>query len=336
MTDPGHTVTGADEVAAYVAAVRDALADLPPRERDELLEDLSAHLMEVVSEGDLPLWNRLGPPWEYAAELRATVRPADGPAKSQRVRQLTLWGRQLREQLGKLDLKLGPLLGYERVSEFARLLVPAWWVLRGYLVAMFVVMVLEDTARPGLLPRLSESTLVGVAILLAFVIGSVWLARREQRFPRWPRRGIYVGSVLLVLFGISQFAMIDAHERRWYGPSYVYSEYDPFADVIDVVPVDPDGRVLTDVRLLDQDGRPIDIGWDNCELDYDSYEFDSSGRRFIQYPRCQENLLWWDLLPPSGEAATPSPEAGSPTPEAGSPTPTLPEVGSSGPPSPTD
>src|SRR5690606_36476564 len=49
VTESRHTATGADEVAAYVAAVRDALADLPPRERDELLEDLTAHLTEVAA-----------------------------------------------------------------------------------------------------------------------------------------------------------------------------------------------------------------------------------------------------------------------------------------------
>lgn len=33
-----------EEVTEYLAAVREALADLSPSERDDLLEDLAAHL----------------------------------------------------------------------------------------------------------------------------------------------------------------------------------------------------------------------------------------------------------------------------------------------------
>lgn len=56
--DSGRTGTAADrtaEVAGYLAAVREELADLAPSERDDLLEDLAAHLTEVAAEDPTPL-----------------------------------------------------------------------------------------------------------------------------------------------------------------------------------------------------------------------------------------------------------------------------------------
>lgn len=316
MTEPRHTATGADEVdevAAYVAAVRDALADLPAREREELLEDLRAHLTEVAAEGDLPLWNRIGPPWEYAAELRSAAHPELGrPARRGNAR-LDAWRRRARERLAVLDTKLGPMFGHERASEFLRLLLPAWWVVRGYLAAMLVVAVLDDGHRPGLLPRLADSTLVGLVVLAGFVLGSLWLARREDRLGRWPRRALYAGSALVVLFGLSQAASVDGHERWWYGPQYVYSEYNPYEEVTDVIPVDEHGRVLTNVRLLDQNGDPLDIAWWNeCG---DTPDYDEYGMPVITYPRCPDSLRWFRLIPPDdGVWASPAPVPEAPAP----------------------
>ena len=73
------TITLDPDVRAYLDAVRHHLADLPSEERDELVEDLEAHLLEVAAESDEPLASRLGPPDDYAAELRASAGypPAD-------------------------------------------------------------------------------------------------------------------------------------------------------------------------------------------------------------------------------------------------------------------
>jgi hypothetical protein len=67
-------MTGAnrlDDVTAYAAAVRAALADLPAAARADLQDDLESHLAEVAAESDAPLRERLGPPEAYAADLRA-------------------------------------------------------------------------------------------------------------------------------------------------------------------------------------------------------------------------------------------------------------------------
>ena len=64
----------ASDVATYAATVRAQLADLPAMERDVLLEDLEQHLAEVAAEGEGSLVDRLGPPEDYAVELRAAYR----------------------------------------------------------------------------------------------------------------------------------------------------------------------------------------------------------------------------------------------------------------------
>jgi uncharacterized membrane protein len=65
------------EVTAYAAAVRAALADLPPAAREDLLEDLEQHLHEVAEE-EGSLHARLGPPQVYAEELRASAGLSPG------------------------------------------------------------------------------------------------------------------------------------------------------------------------------------------------------------------------------------------------------------------
>src|SRR3979411_2356036 len=61
----------ASDVATYAASVRAALSDLPGDQAEVLLEDLEDHLREVASEEGGPLAERLGPPEQYAQELRA-------------------------------------------------------------------------------------------------------------------------------------------------------------------------------------------------------------------------------------------------------------------------
>lgn len=51
----GPTLISSLEVEQYVYAVREALADLPAAEREELLEDLPDHLAEVAAEGEATL-----------------------------------------------------------------------------------------------------------------------------------------------------------------------------------------------------------------------------------------------------------------------------------------
>lgn len=313
----------AEEIAEYLQAVQAATRDLPPAQRQELLDDLATHLAEVAAESSVPLRQRLGPPEQYAAELRAAASgdPESAevrPSYTQRLR--TRWQR-LRARLSRLDQRLGPWLGYERITEYARLLVPAWWLLRGYLAAMLVVHLLDHSGQLGLLPRLGGSTLAGLAILAGFIVGSVWLAHRTPRWSRWPRRVVMLGSTLVVLFGVNGFLDLDFQQR--YGPPTFYREvvYDnPYQEISDVYVIDEHGQLLTEVTLVDQHGRPIDIGW--CD-DYSWEEWPEEesrwrgpdGEPMVSYPRCPDQLPWWlSVLPAPSPHPAPSPGAVVPSP----------------------
>jgi uncharacterized membrane protein len=86
--------------AIYLAQVRAELSDLPPGELEDVLQDVSGHLSEVVSEfGREPtisdLQDRLGTPRQYADELRtaAGYPPRSGPAgQNHQERMAAGWG----------------------------------------------------------------------------------------------------------------------------------------------------------------------------------------------------------------------------------------------------
>lgn len=160
MNMPGER----QDVRAYLAAIEVNLGDLPAEERQDVLDDLAAHLAEVAAEGDESLTSRLGPPEAYAEELRASAGYAslrqEVPTKretwmSERARR---WWRS----------------AYDFLPE-AR---PGWWLVRGPL-AMFALLAaarMEDTH--GFRPVGPFGLLLVLAVLIASVVGSVALGRR--------------------------------------------------------------------------------------------------------------------------------------------------------------
>jgi hypothetical protein len=295
-------MTTDQDVARYVERVRAALADLPANQREELLEELPDHLAEVAAEGEGTLESRLGSPEEYAAELRNTAGlPGANP------RRMTTAVAGLRGRLSTVDAKVGPVLGYARASEFLRLLRPAWWVLRGYLAAMVFVHLVNGSGPIGLLPRLGGSTLAALVILAGFVLLSIWLGRRTDRLSRWPRRALFAGSGLLVLLAFVGF--VNADERtRSDGEVYQEVYYDRLSDIRDVFPYDAQGRLLTNVRLFDQDGRPIDLGWMLC----DKAPIAEKPSGVMVYPRCPERDPF--RLPGAAPGAPPPTPSPNPSP----------------------
>jgi hypothetical protein len=312
-----------NEVADYVAQVRTALADLAPAVREELLEDLPEHLAEVAAEGEGSLTERLGPPAAYAAELRAAAGAPAGEGRRAAVdARLRDAVDRARARLQVVDAKSGPLIGYQKGSDFVRLLRPAWWVMRGYLVAMALVYMLS--AEPiGLLPRveLGDSTIAGVVVLLAFVIGSIWLGDRGRRLPRVPRYALGVGIALLVLAAMAALSDIDGYAQDNPYAEVSNSSYD---DVESVYVYDEQGRPLTTARVFDQNGNQVQPGLWWCRTE-------SGGTSTEIYPTCPnpqplngqpDFIAPAERIPlegPTSEATVPQPSTTpSPTPSAGS------------------
>jgi hypothetical protein len=185
----------------------------------------------------------------------------------------------LRAKARVADSRLGPMLGYARASEFVRLLRPAWWLLRGYVAAMLLVDALDLTeGSSGLLPRVGGNALVGLVLLAGFMVGSVWLGRREYRLSRWPRRALYAGTAVLVLVVLIGF--FDADDRLR-GPAYyeVVND-DPYGDVGDLYVYDQNGQLQRGVRVYDQNGDPIVFsGSAPCDVSMDPGNI---------YPRCPD------------------------------------------------
>src|SRR5262245_59959935 len=130
------------QIGDYLDRVRAALADLPTDAREELLEDLPDHLAEVLAEDAGTLTERLGEPEAYAAELRAAAGLAAAGTGAAGAAAATVLARPARQWLrgaaARADARVGPALGYRRVSELLVQLRPGWWVLRGYLAGLLV------------------------------------------------------------------------------------------------------------------------------------------------------------------------------------------------------
>ncbi|MGA5301427.1 HAAS signaling domain-containing protein [Nucisporomicrobium flavum] len=285
--------TAQDEITAYVFAVRAALGDLPEAQRDELLEDLTEHLTEVMADGEGSLIDRLGSPEAYAAELRGTAPFVGGfpdpPRSANPFAELReQFVPQLREHVYPLlrvvDERLGKLLGYPRARDFFVLLRPAWWVVRGYLAAMVVAVMLDGTGQPiGLLPRIGGSDVVALLLLGAAVLGSIWLGRRSLRLRWWPRLALYLGSFVLVMVALTGFVEADSSTRDSYYSDVNYDN--PYSGVEDVFVYDEQGRLIDNARLFDQNGEPIHLGSAYCYDEYGNLLEESDAG---VYPYCPE------------------------------------------------
>ncbi|WP_433219518.1 HAAS signaling domain-containing protein [Microtetraspora malaysiensis] len=243
----------------YARAVRAELDDLPAKDRDELLEDLDDHLAEVAAESDVPLEERLGSPAAYAAELRAAYggRPAR-PRRSVTGRVGAVPGEVHRRLLG--------LPPYRQFVTFLPELRPAWWAVRGYAAALVVLSTVGQA-------RLIPGNPVTWVFTLLVVWASVWLGRRttaraaRDGMGRWRRVPLILTNVAAawaVLVGMAAAGHTGGYASSTElsaPPSVEVRNVASFdgGGIFNIVPYAADGTALTDVRLYDQDGRPITL-----------------------------------------------------------------------------
>jgi hypothetical protein len=262
------TETRADEIARYLDGVRAALLDLPADVRDELLEDLPDHLAEVASEDPGALEARLGTPAGYAAELRTAAGLRPGPAEGDRpglaaaMARLAALATRSAAHGRRADLRLGRLIGYPRLSDFVRLLRPGWWVLRGY--ALAVVLANVDMPESGVIPSSGGSLLVRWLLVLGCVVGSIWFGRQSGRWRG--ARSRYLPLAANLVFAVLAIAMLSQLDDAMRDPA---ADGQPVEDryqyVTDVIPVGPDGKPLSGVRLYDQNGNELELGQPSCD-----------------------------------------------------------------------
>jgi hypothetical protein len=246
------------QVRTYLDGVKAHLDDLPEDDRDELLEDLEEHLLEVAAESDGTLEQRLGPPAVYAEELRASAglpsreqllarRPAQRVAD--RLARSSLW----RSAAGFAESSFG-----REARSFLKELAPGWWVLRGYLLVVAAAAITGGSGRDDF--PIPAPVALGGPLVVAGVIFSVWLGRRTRNHRK--------GRVLSIVFSIAVAVAAAGALSGWDSGAYVYTVEDgsqslPYlhhADgtlIANICPYSSDGKLLSGVLLFDQDGRGI-------------------------------------------------------------------------------
>jgi hypothetical protein len=241
-------VTLSDAAAAYLAALERELADLPPDERAELLEEVEASLQDA---GDDPEAT-LGSPARFAADLRASAGLPPAPILPV-ARPESVWTRFRRDPAVR-----------SAVSR-ARELAPIWWVARAFLLlAACTVGERESYGVP--FPRLTghkavDVVLVGLAIGVSIALG---FAGRRRPGRLRPLR-IAVNLALLACIVLLPEFVDQVRDRT---TQYVYLPPPPTVPGLavagqalsNVYAYDAKGRLLHDVRLYGQDGQALQIG----------------------------------------------------------------------------
>jgi uncharacterized membrane protein len=234
------------DVETYLARVRDALSDLPVEERNELLAEVEPSLYESASEAGGSVAARLGPPEDFAAELRS----AAGLQESEAPRPAGL-----RETIDRAlaDRRVETSLGY------ARQLGPAWWVARGYLVVAGLALLFGASwsVAHGAVPRIGSAT-VGLVVILLAIAGSVALGL-------WGRGRIALAVVnLLAVVAVIPVAQHLSHGTPVQTTIVTVPAIQPGLSyngvpVDNIYPYSRSGKLLHDVFLFTGSGAPLNV-----------------------------------------------------------------------------
>ena len=240
------------EVRDYLDAVRARLSDLDPEEREHLLSDTEASLLEAAEdEVELPLEVRLGTPERFARELRAAAGLPEVPVRDARPGLLVR------------------LAAHRRVVAargIARELAPVWWVARAFAGLTVLAQLFGDdwSVRYPVITSVLGKPL-GWFLLLGAIAGSVALGRRERGAARrWPlvmnlAFAVAAGWVVVTMAGnagaigmrvvyVGSSSPVKQSGLAWDG-----------RPIGNVYPYDRQGRLLQDVRLYDDTGTPLEI-----------------------------------------------------------------------------
>lgn len=241
------------EVAAFAAAVRSALSDLPPDELDELTDGLEADLAERADESG----SDLGDPAAYAEELRAA---AGYPPRSARghlgdaLPDLRTLPQEIRRRW-KQTVKDKPIIG--SIGAFFVSLRPVWWVLRGLVVSFLVLTLLWGAGTTNLWP------IAVIITVFSVVLGRGWMSGRAG--VRWVLRVAsafaIVAAPFVLAWGVNQ----------WNNGYYAYnypddSGYDMGTgltqdgqQIDNIFAYDAEGNPIDQVQLFDQNGKPLNV-----------------------------------------------------------------------------
>lgn len=295
---------GRGGVPEYVAAVRRALHDLPPEAADDLVDGLEGDLHELAAESSTPLADRLGPPHRYADELREAAglpRRADGsdgqprraPAASRADAFADALVDALVEALVDARTRLRRQRWWAPVASFADALRPAWWVARAW-----VALALAAWWWTGVELGADDLDLVVLVAFAGLVVVSTWAGQGRWSHHRWARRALVAGNVLAVLAVPSALGWLSSPQPSYEPVSTGAAEVAPpsglYLDglpVSNLHPYDAKGVPLAGVQLLDDFGRPVQVGEDN------RVDWSQGSPRPFQPAVDAEGTVRWNVFP---------------------------------------
>ncbi len=341
-----------NEVATYLAAVREALSDLGSEERDDLLVEVEASLVETAGEDDRPIAARLGPAAEFAAELRASagLPPAAAAPVAAALQPGVL--AAVRATAAQVATDARVRAAGRTMAELA----PIWWVVRAYVAVVLLGGLFGShwsTDHPAI-PRIGNGGFTAL-VLLAAVAGSVALGlgeRRRRQAGRPPGRAdggrgrrralVAVNLVLAVAALPAGVHLLRARGTVNVIPSSLVFPAKPFAPptplrgkvlgslgpVTNIYPYTRDGRLLHDVLLFDQNGQPLSVmpgdtdptrrvltGPGGVRI-FNSYplRYYTPGTTRVANPNAAPVLAAPSLFTPPATATSPRPAAAKPRP----------------------
>lgn len=317
------------DVAAFVARVRESLADLPEEDRLELTEGLEADLTDQVTEHGGAV---LGDPEAYARELRSAAGLEPTARRRRRAAAVSL-----PQSLDDVRSWWDGQVARPRIAPVWSVLVtlrPAWWLLRAWAAAVVVARLVPGWYPYGLTWLPGVAAPLALLILLACVAGSTLVGLGRV----WPGAGAPGGSgaaarlVLVLLNVVAVLALpflngyLDRLSSDNYSEGYANARLDQPGrregvlnrgqQVCNIAAYDASGQPLVGVQLFDQAGRPLDV---QC--------YGQAGRTV---PWVLGDVTRWNVFP-LGVRASPArtPESRSDLSDAAFPTPdraTTPEV----------
>ncbi|MBX3193787.1 MAG: hypothetical protein KF727_01640 [Microbacteriaceae bacterium] len=260
------TLPGAD-VAAFAAAVRAALADLPPDELDELTDGLEADLTERAADsGETGDGADLGDPAAYADELRAAAGYPPRTARSHAgglgivpaLRDVRGMLRGAREGWTAFLARHRILAG---LVEFLVSLRPVWWVFRGWVIGIWIA----NAVFGGWMPL--PATQLGWIAMLATIVVSVMFGRGRWLPRQWMRRALAALNVVVIAASPFVLGWL-GNQLNNMGYAYYYGSGETYypeslnlggRQIDNIFAYDADGTPIDQVQLFDQDGNPLNL-----------------------------------------------------------------------------
>ena len=240
------------EVENYLARVRAALADIPADERAELLEEVEASLHETASETGGSVAAQLGPPEDFAAELRS----AAGLHASTAAQAVSL-----RASLERLVSR--PYVA--STVRFGRELAPIWWAIRGYVAvaALALAAGVSWSISHHAVPRIGNAkvgaTLIALAVIASLALG-LWSRRSAHvRLPLAVLNIALLGAAIPVGIHLSHRATQPVETRTVIQSAIVPGLAYNGTPLDNIYPYSRDGRLLHDVLLFSGAGVPLNL-----------------------------------------------------------------------------